>query len=306
MGTAQTRKWWADYRCGKGSSKAITMFGRNAGTVATPAYDAFKAKEGVLVATGYRNVKSIWIPRNCPTGIGGKTCQPDGSNCSLHNYEIADDLDPFGHGNPHFNKKFGNGWDFDDCKLTRPQVEAVDAILNTSGEQMFRWLGWAIGDTMHFEIQVPPNRTQVDWSTVQGSDGEGPQGENMFVVKGDKSPQVEYWQRRLVRLGEDLTFPGGPAHGLDGVYGGKVEAGVKSQCPGSNGLQIGPYEAELLDAKGAANTQGPPGPQGETGAQGPAGPQGPSGPQGPAGKTGAKGPKGDSGTLTITGDANLP
>ena len=252
--TTQMRAWWPDYRCGHSSNRLITMFGRNAGEVAGPMYEPMKAQESALVATGYRNVSSIWIPRNCPTGIGGRTCQTDGRNCSLHNYRVADDLDPFGHGNPYFRDSNGRGipfsagrWDFSDTKITRPQVDAVEGILNTQGLPLFRWLGWLIGDTMHFEGQRPPTQCRVDWATVPGG---GELGDGMFVVRGDKGPQVEYWQRRLVRLGEDITFSGGPPHGLDAVYGGKVTTAVKNQCPGSDGMQIGPYEAELLDAKG--------------------------------------------------------
>lgn len=294
--TTVMRSWWAAYRCGAGAGKAITMFGRNAGTVAAPAYDAFKAMDQALVATNYTNVKSIWIPRECPTGIGGKKCEANGTNCSLHNYRIAADLDPFGYGNPHFYKPYGNGWDFDDCKLTKVQVDAVEAIKNTIGEQMLRWLGWINGDTMHFELQVPPTRTEVDWSTVAGD-----QGEDMFVKLGDKGPAVEYWQRRLVRLGSNITYPGGPPQGIDGDYGAKVEAAVKAQVPGSNGKQIAPFEAEYLDAKiGASGIAGPPGPAG------PQGPQGPTGPAGPKGSTGAKGADGADGSLTITGAAKIP
>lgn len=170
---------WSAYRClnqRSGSLRLpITLFGRNAGYCAAPMYDAFKAQEMALVATGYTDVKSIWVPRNCPTGIGGQSCQADGTNCSLHNYGVADDIDPFGFGNPHFYVGWGkkpDGWNrpwtFDDIKLDRVQVEAVEAIRNVEGEQMFRWLGWLNGDTMHFEGQVPPSRCKVNWLTVAG------------------------------------------------------------------------------------------------------------------------------------------
>lgn len=272
------------------------MFGRFAGEVARPMYDPMKAQEQALVATGYRNVNSIWIPRNCPTGIGGKTCQSDGTNCSLHNYKIADDIDAFGHGNPHFKKKYGDGWNFSDCKITRAQVEAVEGILNTGGDPLFRWLGWLIGDTMHFEGQRPPSQCQVDWATVPGSRI----GDDMFAVRGDKGPIVEYWQRRLVRLGEDLTFSGGPPHGIDGDYGGKTAAGVKNQVPGIDGNTLGPYETELLDIKPAAEgLQGPPGPVG------PRGPQGATGSTGPKGNTGAKGADGAQAQLTVIGTKEI-
>ena len=103
----------------------------------------------------------------------------------------------------------------------------------------------------------------------------------MFIVKGDRGPTVEYWQRRIVRLGGDITYPDGPAHGIDAIYGGRMAAAVTVLVDGSDGLQIGPYEAEVLDALiSGAGAQRPPGRQGD---QGPIGPQGPTGPQGPPG-----------------------
>ena len=181
--TTKMRDMWSAYRCldqrAASLRKPITLFGRNAGFCAAPMFDAFIAAEMALKAAGYSDVKSIWIPRNCPTGISGKKCAADGTNCSLHNYGVAFDIDPFGYGNPHFYVAYGQkpagwsrGWDFRDIKLTRAQVEAVEAIKNTNGEQMFRWLGWLNGDTMHFEGQVPPSRCLVDWNTVLGFNNE--------------------------------------------------------------------------------------------------------------------------------------
>lgn len=103
--------------------------------------------------------------------------------------------------------------------------------------------------------------------------------DDMFAVKGDRGPTVEYWQRRLVRLGADITFPGGPAHGIDSVYGGKVADAVAQYVDGSDGLQIGPYEAEVLDA--LVSREGPPGVQGPPGRDGDQGPPGLQGLPGP-------------------------
>lgn len=237
--------------------KSIRMFGRNAGYSAAPFNDALVAAEKALIANGYSNVKSVWVPRNCPTGIGGKTCQSTGTNCSLHNYGIAFDLDPFGYGNPHFyadygeySKVLGRKWDINDCKLTIPQVRAVEGIKNTSGEQMFRWLGWYNGDTMHFEAQVPPSRTTVDWDTVPGGIGA-----QMFVSKGDEGAQVAYWQILLkYDLGHDLgtwgdgSYTGTPKDGVDGVYGDTGQK-VVAAATGGTGERIGPMEARILHKK---------------------------------------------------------
>jgi hypothetical protein len=321
VGTSTMRSWWSGYRCLPGTSleKPITLFGKNAGTCAVGAYNGFKAWEQALVVTGYTGVKSVWIPRNCPTGIGGKTCQTDGTNCSLHNYGIAVDLDPFGYGNDHFYKKFGDGWDFDDCRLTRPQVEAVERIKNTAGEQFFRWLGWAIGDTMHFELQVPPSRVEVNWSTV-------PKLDSIDVTITPTSPSLQIAELQKI-MNEEFALNNGsfPPHagkskfddqafgaGEDGDWGTTCTNNVKAMQ-----LKLGyPQNGSLVDAflwdvivarrYGGAGSQGPPGPAGP---QGPPGPQGPTGPAGPAGASGAQGPKGTpgtSGTLTITGDVTLP
>jgi hypothetical protein len=77
-----------------------------------------------------------------------------------------------------------------------------------------------------------------------------PGGEDMFVKRGDNSMAVKYWQRRLTRLGQDLTFDGGPPQGIDGIYGGKTATAVKAVVGGgTDGEQIHDLEAEAIDAK---------------------------------------------------------
>lgn len=262
VGTRTLRSWWSGYRClnyqPASDRTDIRMFGRNAGYCATPFHDALKAAEKTLIANGYGNVSSVWVPRNCPTGISGRTCQSDGDNCSLHNYGIAVDIDPFGYGNPHFKRAYGDRWDFSDCKITESQVRAVEAIRNTSGEQMFRWLGWAIGDTMHFEAQVPPSRTTVDWDTVPGG-----VLSQMFVSKGDEGAAVAYWQSILVYdLNEDIGAWGDgsyegtkPKDGVDGDYGNDFAGGV-SRVTGLSGEQIGPMHARIIQKKAFGGPSG--------------------------------------------------
>lgn len=222
VSTTTMRRWWSSYRCLSSSQrKPIELFGRNAGVVAAPAYDGMLALEAALVATGYRDVKSVWIPRECPTGISGKTCQADGTSCSLHNYGIAVDIDPFGYGNPHFFKKFGDGWDFDDCKLTEDQVLAVEDIENKWGEQYFRWLGWPIGDTMHFELQVPPDRTEVNWLSTPGGAMAFSKGlteeqwrilARMGVAGGGEEAVVNYWVKNVDANGNPIAPPTDQEH----------------------------------------------------------------------------------------------
>lgn len=262
--TRTLRAWWSQYRClpGSGLETEISLFGRNAGTCATPAYFGFVALERALGAAGYSNVRSVWIPRACPTGIAGKTCRADGTNCSLHNYGIAVDVDPFGYGNPHFQKPYGNGWNFEDCKLTGAQVDAAEAIRNTSGEQYFRWLGWAIGDTMHFELQVPPSRTAVDWNTVPGGMESimlyGYDIGKMGEPSAPEDPRAGVLQAFLVRQGFDLGTWGPNGDGVDSTPGDdtrralnqwKLSVGITPTTSAGEG-KIGTYEQAAIYAAG--------------------------------------------------------
>lgn len=263
--TSLIRSWWAAWRCNTDPTMLadVQPFGRSVGKIAKPAAGALLDLAHTLERTSYGTPSSFWVERLCPQGISGRPCQPDGTDCSLHNYHVAVDIDPAD--NPHLHRRIHKTDPWPNIRLTRAQVDAIENIRNEQGEQEWRWLGWAIGDTMHFQINVAPNT--LTNMTLIGD-------ENMFVIKGDQGPNVEYWQRRLVRLGADLTFTGGPPHGIDSVYGDKTAAGVQQFVPGSDGLQIGPFEAEQLDAIA--------GPQGRPGPPGPQGPPGPTGPTGPA------------------------
>lgn len=221
--TTTVRGWWSSYRCLPVALRTpIQLFGRNAGYCAGPAYDAFKALEQALVATGYKGVRSVWIPRNCPTGIAGQTCSKSGSGCSLHNYGVAVDIDPFGYGNPHFQSPYGKGWDFSDCKITKDQVAAVEGIRNTNGDQLFRWLGWLIGDTQHFEIQVPPTRAKVNWTTVPGvpAPEPGPGGLDVVITRATTGVEATDFQRYLNDQG--YTDAKGAVLVVDGKLGDKT------------------------------------------------------------------------------------
>jgi LysM repeat protein len=138
--------------------------------------EPWEAFSQTLTNTGYRAAFDVWVPRKCPIGIGGKRCREDGTDCSLHNYGVAVDVDPplpadkvvrNGSANPIYGSE--GHWRFGDIKLTAEQVAAVRAIRSTGGSQVFDWLGdSSINDTMHFEVQVPPTATRVDWHTVPG------------------------------------------------------------------------------------------------------------------------------------------
>ena len=306
------RRQWGTYRClnhQPAKQARLTVLGRNAGYCADAAHEGFTALDRTLEAGGYGPAATAWVPRNCPTGIGGRTCQTDGTNCSLHNYGIAIDIDPFGLGNPYFRDSRGRGipfsagrWTFADTKITRAQVEAVEAIRNTHGEQYFRWLGWAIGDTMHFELQVAPSRTDVDWDTVPEGDPE------MTLKRGDKGNAVRYYQEAILGWDPDAL----PGFGADGDFGGETETDViryqaAADLPETG--QIDGITADLLSRyhpDRTAGTKGDDGDKGDDGEDGDPGPRGLRGLKGDPGDDGEPGEDGEPATLIIKGEVNLP
>lgn len=68
----------------------------------------------------------------------------------------------------------------------------------------------------------------------------------MFVARGSKGPQVEYWQRRLLRINPTIL----PRFGADGDYGGETVTAVAAIC-GTDGAKIGPVEADVIEARAA-------------------------------------------------------
>jgi hypothetical protein len=129
------------------------------------------AMEQVLINSGYENPCDY---------IGSYNKRPiSGTDYwSTHSYGIAIDLDyggdtdgdgdPTIDKNPHVHRRivpgdpgFGVEW-----QILEHQIEKIEAIKNADGDSLWRWLGWSIGDTMHFQINVAPQFTQVDWSTV--------------------------------------------------------------------------------------------------------------------------------------------
>lgn len=88
---------------------------------------------------------------------------------SWHSYGGAIDLDYGGDNpdspdhpgidkNPHIHEPIQRGFVQDGrFQITEAQVEAVERIRTVNGKQVWRWLGWAIGDTMHFEPACKPS-----------------------------------------------------------------------------------------------------------------------------------------------------
>lgn len=146
-------RWWADRRC-SGPHLSMEILGRYPVRVQPELEGAVNAMNAALKANGYRDPTGPTGSYNCRM-IGGTT------KWSLHAYAIAIDID-YGE-NPYLRgqtipKGFGTDPRF---MLTEAQVDAVEGIRNEWGESLWKWLGWSIGDTMHFEIDVPPDRCEV-------------------------------------------------------------------------------------------------------------------------------------------------
>ena len=157
----QKLEWWTGRRC-SGPLASLELLGRYPVRVQPELVDAVAAMHRELVAAGYRNPTG-------PTGsyfyrtIGGLDVW------SEHAYGTAVDVDYFK--NRHLHKRiypqdpaFGTEFMF-----LEHQIRAIEAIRNTEGQRIWGWLGWAIGDSMHFYANVRPEDTTVDWSTVYTS-----------------------------------------------------------------------------------------------------------------------------------------
>ena len=117
--------------------------------------------EARLIQTGYEN-PCDW------TGSYKKRVISGTDIWSTHAYGLAVDLDYGGDDedselpttrdfidkNPHIHRRihrgdpgFGVEW-----QILEHQVDAIEAIRTKTDKQAIRWLGWAIGDTMHFEV----------------------------------------------------------------------------------------------------------------------------------------------------------
>lgn len=214
--THQVRTWWADDRCDPG--ELIDLFGHTV-RLRAEAHDAGRALEAALIATGYGPVDVLGSHRWCPTGIGGRTCQPSGYSCSLHNYSLALDFDPFAAGNPYFQRRFRDS-DWSRTKFTPAQVAAGEGVRTNNGKQAWKWLGWAIGDTMHWEITCSPAdlATGIDPDTVPNYNG----GDGMALRRGMGGNAVRRLQSALINWNEDAL----PEWGADGDYGAETEEWV--------------------------------------------------------------------------------
>lgn len=165
---------WGDWAGQTLSLVNVDMLGRYPVKIQYPLEDAVMAMERVLIDTGYENPCDYIGSYNNRT-IG------DTNTLSEHAYGVALDLDyggdtdgdgdPTIDKNPHVRRPivpgdsgFGVEW-----QILEHQVRAIEGIKNLQGEPIWYWLGWAIGDTMHWAVNVGPDACEVDWSTVGGT-----------------------------------------------------------------------------------------------------------------------------------------
>lgn len=167
---------WDEYIGKTDTLVSKTLLGRYPVKVQNVLNDAIEAMEQVLIATGYEN-PCDYIGSYYDRNISGTNI------CSRHADGSAIDLDyggdnpdspdhPLVDNNPHIHRRivpgdpgFGTEW-----QILEHQVRAIEAIKNVHGEQVWLWLGWSIGDTMHWQANVRPERCQVDWRTVVGAE----------------------------------------------------------------------------------------------------------------------------------------
>jgi hypothetical protein len=115
--------------------------------------------------------------RQCPNGIGGQKCTFDGSGCSLHNYGLAWDIDY--QYNPHLKRPISEG-ELDQLfaegktLYNRWIVQGIEQVKTVGGRQAFQWLGYSIGDLMHWQFNAPPEDQEIDWATVGTNNPEEP------------------------------------------------------------------------------------------------------------------------------------
>jgi hypothetical protein len=181
----QKTQWWAAYQCNTADLVSLNLNGRFPVRVQAPLTNATLALEKAMLGAGYPT----------PMGATGSyLCrQIAGTSLySLHAFGVALDWDyP---SNPHLRTTIEPGFGTDPrFKITEAQVNAVEQIVNAEGDSIWKWLGWSIGDTMHFEADVPPDRCEP--------------------VEEDGMPQ-EQWHQLIDALfaGRPDMFKGNPSY----------------------------------------------------------------------------------------------
>jgi D-alanyl-D-alanine carboxypeptidase/Putative peptidoglycan binding domain len=252
------RTAWKGWGCNEGKMLTID-FGPDRIRVVPSTKDAWTALAAVIARHAYTIRTTDTDSYNCRPITGG-------TGLSLHSFGIA--LDVNWDTNPYkqtanrrkvrFSNRRSQGARAADVKagtadtdMTSFMIDEVRQIQNVDGRGVFVWGGdWnTIKDPMHFQVDLTPDEMArgVDWDTVARSVSSTPLA--AFVRLGDVGPEVEYYQRKLVRLSP--ASPGDP----DGKYGHDTAASVlafqRSRRPmvreGDDGEAIGPWTRSELD-----------------------------------------------------------
>lgn len=157
------RLGWVPYLGAAAMLESVTLLGRYPVKVQPFWVPAVRAMEAALIDTEYEN-PCDWIGSYKKRAIAGT------DYWSWHSYGGAIDLDyggdnpdspdhPLIDKNPHLHRRIypgdpGFGVEF---QLLEHQVRAIESIRTGNGKRVWRWLGWSIGDTMHFEPNCTPN-----------------------------------------------------------------------------------------------------------------------------------------------------
>jgi hypothetical protein len=258
--TAALRQAWAEWEC-KEARMVLVDFGPDRIRVVPSTKDAWTALAQVMAEHDYRIRPADTDSYNCRRITGG-------TGLSLHSYGIA--LDVNWDTNPYLKTPDGRkvryssrrtqearGEDVKhgtcDTDMTEAMIEDIRAIMTVDQKAVFGWGGdfKTSKDAMHFQIDLTPTEMArgIDWSTHTVTVAVAEESTAAFVRRGDFSPEVEYYQRKLARLSP--KSPGTP----DGKYGkGTAESVVafqKSRSPqvreGTKGEIIGPWTRDELD-----------------------------------------------------------
>ena len=127
---------------------------------------ATRAFEQALIDTGYENPCDwigSWLVRNV-SGEPYWSWHATGGAIDLdYGGDNPDSPDHLGvDNNPYLREEIPRGFNVDPrFQITEAQVAAVESIEAVSGRQVWKWLGWTIGDTMHFEPNCTPDEARA-------------------------------------------------------------------------------------------------------------------------------------------------
>lgn len=168
-----TELQWEPYLGATGSMVSMRLLGRYPIKVQDFWAPAVTAMNDALIDTGYEN-PCDWIGSYMKRPIAGT------DYWSWHSYGAAIDLDYGGDNpdspdhpgvdrNPHLREPIDPGFGTDPrFQITEHQVNAIESIRTGNGKPVWRWLGWSIGDTMHFEPACSPTDAATGIQYRQG------------------------------------------------------------------------------------------------------------------------------------------